>query len=150
MLDHGEQRSCTGGQAESLRRGRVRLDAGGVPPERRHQRPDRARGGVDRGLSCLRGEVLRFGLGYGTPSRSFEDCREVPYVPNAVYLLASEQTPGAGALQAAGAPLLARIPRPGGDAYRVYGSPTLPSALQVQPDAGNPICQERSVWDASA
>jgi hypothetical protein len=67
-----------------------------------------------------------------------------------VYLLASEQTPGAQALQAAGAPLLARIPRPGGDAYRVYGPPSAPDALQSRPDPGNPICQERAVWDSSA
>jgi hypothetical protein len=95
------------------------------------------------------GEVLRFDVGYRTPSRSFEDCREVPYVANAVYLLASEQTPGVQALRAAGAPLLVRIPRPGGDAYRVYGPPSSPDALQSRPDPDNPICQERAVWDAS-
>jgi hypothetical protein len=95
------------------------------------------------------GEVLRFGVGYRIPSRSFDDCREVPYVPNAAYLLASEQTPGARVLEAAGAPLLARIPRPGGDAYRVYGPPTSPGMLQPLPDPGNPICQDRSVWDSS-
>jgi hypothetical protein len=100
------------------------------------------------------GEVLRFGVGYRIPSRSFEDCRAVPYASNAVYLLSSEQTPGARILQAAGAPLLARIPRPGGDAYRVYGPPTSPDALQA-PDSlnaspTNPICQDRSVWDSSA
>ena len=96
------------------------------------------------------GEVLRFGVGYRIPSRSFEDCREVPYAANAVYLLASEQTPGAQALEAAGAPLLARIPRPGGDAYRVYGPPSAPAALQSRPEPENPICQERAVWDSSA
>jgi hypothetical protein len=96
------------------------------------------------------GEVLRFGVGYRTPSRSFEDCLEVPYAPDAVYLLASEQTPGSQALEAAGAPLLARIPRPGGDAYRVYGAPTAPAELQARPDPDNPICLERSVWDSSA
>ena len=133
------------------------LSAGyGVPVGLTRQAGEAARAAVPDGGMVLigddphAGEVLRFGVGYRIPSRSFEDCREVPYVANAVYLLASEQTPGADALQAAGAPLLARIPRPGGDAYRVYGPPTSPTALQVQPDAGNPICQERSVWDASA
>jgi hypothetical protein len=96
------------------------------------------------------GEVLRFGVGYRIASRSFEDCLEVPYVPNAVYLLASEQTPGAAALEAAGAPLLARIPRPGGDAYRVYRPPASPGALQPRPAPDNLICQDRSVWDSSA
>ena len=96
------------------------------------------------------GEVLRFGVGYRIPSRSFEDCRDVPYAANAVYLLASEQTPGAQVLEAAGAPLLARIPRPGGDAYRVYGPPSSTAAVQSRPDPHNPICQERSVWDSSA
>jgi hypothetical protein len=96
------------------------------------------------------GEVLRFGVGYRIASRSFEDCQDVPYATNAVYLLASEQTPGRLALEAAGAPLLARIPRPGGDAYRVYGQPSTPAALQVRPDPNNTICQDRSVWDASA
>jgi hypothetical protein len=95
------------------------------------------------------GEVLRFGVGYRIPSRSFEDCREVPYEPNAVYLLASEQTPGARILESAGAPLLARIPRPGGDAYRIYGPPMSANALQSQPEPNNQICQDRSVWDAS-
>ncbi len=95
------------------------------------------------------GEVLRFGVGYRIPSRSFEDCREVPYAANAVYLLASEQTPGTRLLESAGAPLLARIPRPGGDAYRVYGPPTSPAALQSVVDPDNSICQDRSVWDSS-
>jgi hypothetical protein len=133
------------------------LSAGyGVPVGLTREAGEAARAAVPDGGMVLigddphAGEVLRFGIGYGIPTRSFEDCREVPYVANAVYLLASEQTPGALALQAAGAPLLARIPRPGGDAYRVYGPPTSPSALRVQLDPGNPICQERSVWDASA
>jgi hypothetical protein len=95
------------------------------------------------------GEVLRFGVGYRIPSRSFEDCRDVPYAPDAVYLLASEQTPGARVLDSAGAPLLARIPRPGGDAYRVYGPPARPEALQPQSDPDNAICQDRAVWDSS-
>jgi hypothetical protein len=98
------------------------------------------------------GEVLRFGVGYGLDSRTFEDCLGVPYAPNAVYLLASEYTPGAAALESAGAPLLARLPRPGGDAYRVYGAlPVVPpgGVLQVVPASGNQVCDDRAVWDAS-
>ena len=98
------------------------------------------------------GEVLRFGVGYGTASRTFEDCLSVPYAQDAVYLLASEQTPGSAALEAAGAPLLTRIPRPGGDAYRVYGAlPVAPASgsLQVPPATGNQVCDDRAVWDAS-
>jgi hypothetical protein len=132
------------------------LSAGyGVPVGYTRQAGDAARAALPDGGTVLigddphAGEVLRFGVGYRIPSRSFEDCREVPYVANAVYLLASEQTPGAQALQAAGAPLLARIPRPGGDAYRVYGSPSSPGALQPRLDPANPICQERAVWDSS-
>jgi hypothetical protein len=94
------------------------------------------------------GEVFQFGVGYRIPSRSFDDCRDVPYDPNAVYLLSSEQTPGAHALEAAGAPLLARIPRPGGDAFRVYGPPTGP-ITPFTPDAQSTVCQDRAVWDAS-
>jgi hypothetical protein len=94
------------------------------------------------------GEVLRFSLGYGSSSQTFEDCLSVPYAPNAVYLLASEQTPGSGVLEAAGAPLLDRIPRPGGDAYRIYGPPRSTPA-GVQPTRGNQVCDDRAVWDAS-
>jgi hypothetical protein len=96
------------------------------------------------------GEVLRFTVGYRTPSRTFEDCREVPYVPDAVYLLTSERTPGAEALDLVGAPLLARIERPGGDAFRLYGAPPTPpagAALAVRSQPDNPICQDRQVWD---
>jgi hypothetical protein len=95
-------------------------------------------------------EVQRFGVGYGVPSRTFEDCRGVPNEANAVYLLASEQTPGAQALERAGAPLLARIARPGGDAYRVYGAlPAGTPSLSVAPSAGNQVCDDRVVWDAA-
>jgi hypothetical protein len=95
------------------------------------------------------GEVLRFGVGYSVPSRTFEDCLTVPYVADAVYLLASEQTPGSKALEDAGAPLLARIPRPGGDAYRVYGAlpPDSPSLI-VPSSSGNQLCDDRVVWDS--
>src|SRR5205807_8790146 len=75
------------------------------------------------------GEVLRFSLGYSVPSRTFEDCRQVPLEPDTIYLLTSEQTPGATTLESAGARLLARIARPGGDAYRVYAAPSAPAAL---------------------
>jgi hypothetical protein len=98
------------------------------------------------------GEVLRFAVGYGTPSRSFEDCRQLPYAPDAVYLLASEQTPGWQALERAGAPLLARIPRPGGDAYRIYGAmPAPPSggAVAVSSPVSGSVCDDRVVWDTS-
>jgi hypothetical protein len=96
------------------------------------------------------GEVLRFGVGYGLSSRTFEDCLTVPYAADAVYLLASELTPGAKALENAGAPLLARIPRPGGDAYRVYGALPPGSASPVVPSSsGNQVCNDRVVWDNS-
>jgi hypothetical protein len=94
------------------------------------------------------GEVLRFAVGYGTPSRTFEDCLAVPFEPNAVYLLASEKTAGAEALDAGGATLLARIARPGGDAYRVY-SPPARGNVTVTPTQGNAVCDDRAVWDAS-
>jgi hypothetical protein len=128
----------------------------GVPVGYTRQAGEAARAALPEGGIVLigddphAGEVLRFGVGYRVPSRSFEDCLGVPYEANAVYLLASEQTPGSQALESAGAPLLARVPRPGGDAYRVYGAPTAPGALQVRPDPDNSLCQERSVWDASA
>ena len=92
-------------------------------------------------------EVLRYAVGYRVASRTFEDCQDVPDVPDAVYLLSSERTPGVKALEAAGAPLLARIPRPG-DAFRIYGPP-VSSSVQMQADPSNPVCQDRSVWDAS-
>jgi hypothetical protein len=92
------------------------------------------------------GEVLRYAVGYRIPSRTFEDCAQVPTVSNAVYLLSSERTPGAKALEAAGAPLLARIARPG-DAFRIYGPPV--ASVQVQADPANTLCQDRLVWDAA-
>ncbi len=94
-------------------------------------------------------EVLRFAIGYQLPSQSFDDCRQVPYMPDAIYLLTSEQTPGAAVLSGAGAPLLARIPRPGGDAYRIYGPPSAPE-MEVQAAPDNPVCADRAVWDDSA
>jgi hypothetical protein len=91
-------------------------------------------------------QVLRFAIGYEIPSRTFEDCREVPYVAQGLYLLMSERTPGAAALSEAGAPLLARIERPGDDAYRVYGpipSGTDLKALDLRPEYASPVCRER-------
>jgi hypothetical protein len=69
--------------------------------------------------------VLRFALGFGTPSRIFDDCGDIPLgqAPD-VYLLNSERTPALGALEAAGAPVLARVARPNGDAFVVLGPPT--------------------------
>jgi hypothetical protein len=94
------------------------------------------------------GEVMRFTVGYKTPSRTFDDCQGVPYMSNAVYLLSSEQTPGAQLLDSSGAPLLARIARPGGDAFRIYGPPREAGELNSLPDSNqNQLCQDRLVWD---
>jgi hypothetical protein len=78
----------------------------------------------------------------------FDDCVDLPYVPGAVYVLLSAQTPAAALLPAAGAPLLARIDRPG-DAYLIFAAPpgapptaTLPSLPQTQSQE----CQDRRVW----
>lgn len=90
-------------------------------------------------------EVLRFALGYDVPSRAFEDCREVPYAANALYLLSSDHTPGAAALSKAGAPLLARVERPG-DAYLVFGPLPSPADLTGLADPGGadyPVCHNR-------
>jgi len=138
---------------------RFDLSAGyGVPIKYSRMAGEAARSLVPSGGTLLigddphSGEVLRFGAGYGTPSRTFEDCLVVPYAPDAVYLLSSEQTPGWQALETAGAPLLARIPRPGGDAYRVYGAmPSAPTGgvVSVAAVPDNPVCTDRAVWDNS-
>jgi hypothetical protein len=91
------------------------------------------------------GEIFRFTMGYETPSRIFDDCREVPHVPGAVYLLTSEHTPGAAILPESGAPLLARIERPGDD-FLVYGAPIEPPDLQgleQRPEYESRVCQDR-------
>jgi hypothetical protein len=69
-------------------------------------------------------EVLRFGLGFGTPARIFDECdvAAIPRTVDGVYLLNDEASPAARALAAAGAPLLTRVPRPDG-AFTVYGAP---------------------------
>jgi hypothetical protein len=69
-------------------------------------------------------EMLRFALGHDLRARVFDDCAPVPQASDSVYLLNSEYTPAAAALDAAGAPLLARVRQPDGDAFRVYGTPT--------------------------
>jgi hypothetical protein len=135
------------------------LSAGyGIPIKYTRQAGEAARAALPSGGTVLigndphSGEVLRFGVGYGVPSRTFEDCRTVPYAADAVYLLASEQTPGRQALDASGAPLLARVPRPGGDAYRVYGAlPAEPPSgvLTVTGAADNTVCTDRAVWDGA-
>jgi hypothetical protein len=85
-------------------------------------------------------EILRFSLGYGTPSRLFDDCGVIPADPSAVYLLNSEHTPAAASLAAGGAPLLARVPR-SDDAFRIYGGPTA-STLEAG-NADTLACRER-------
>jgi hypothetical protein len=85
-------------------------------------------------------EVLRFGLGYGVPSRLFDDCAEIPTDPSAIYLLNSEHTPAAQALLDAGAPLLARVPRPG-DAFLVMGQPAAGPVHNGSADT--PACRNR-------
>jgi hypothetical protein len=131
------------------------LSAGyGIPVSYTRIAGEAARAALPSGGSVLigddphSGEVLQFGVGYRIPSRSFDDCREVPYDANAVYLLSSEQTPGVRALEAAGASLLARIPRPGGDAFRIYSPPTTAIA-PFTADTQSTVCQDRAVWDAS-
>jgi len=93
-------------------------------------------------------EIVRYTLGYQTPSSVFDDCLELPYVPGGVYALVSEQTPGAALLADAGAPLLARVERPG-DAYRVYAAPPSPprsADLSTRPEAQSQECRDRAVW----
>jgi hypothetical protein len=75
-------------------------------------------------------EVLRFAIGYDVPSRIFDDCRDLPAGAD-VYLLMRQSTSGAAALQAADAPVLARVERPG-DAYLVFGPPVRQPVLAGQ------------------
>jgi len=76
-------------------------------------------------------EVLRLSIGYDVRSRLFDDCQQVPTEPGAVYLLMRQSTPAAAALEAAGAPLLARVERPG-DAYLFFGPPVRQPVLVGQ------------------
>src|SRR5262249_13167998 len=80
-------------------------------------------------------DVLRFAIGFSTPSAVFDDCGLVPPLANEVCLLNSERTPAAAALEAAGAPLLDRIARADGDAFLVVGVATRPIA-SVATDCG--------------
>jgi hypothetical protein len=73
------------------------------------------------GGPALETPVLRFALGFETPSQGFDDCGAPP-PDGAVYLLTRQRSPAADALTAAGAPLLARVER-GADAYLVLGQP---------------------------
>ena len=70
-------------------------------------------------------EVLRFALGYNVLSVPFDECGP-PRAPASVYLLLNSDSPAASALQAAGAPVLARVDRPGGQ-YLVLGPTTQPA-----------------------
>jgi hypothetical protein len=83
-------------------------------------------------------EILRFSLGYDVPSQIFDDCEQVPAADAAIYLLNSERTSAAASLTAAGAPLLARVPRPDG-AFLVFGAPVTP--LQSGPETDD--CRNR-------
>jgi hypothetical protein len=87
------------------------------------------------GGPALETPVLRFTLGFDTPSRSFDDCAAPPLEGGAVYLFTREHSPASDGLIAAGAPMLARVPR-GEDAFIVLGSPT--SAPEVQ--ANSAVC----------
>jgi 4-amino-4-deoxy-L-arabinose transferase-like glycosyltransferase len=102
------------------------------------------------GAQHYEGEILRLTIGFDTPSRTFDDCREIPFDPAAIYVLMSEQTPGAGVLEAAGSQLVARIPRPG-DAYRVYSSPSQPGESDTArlPGYDSTECRERRAADAT-
>jgi hypothetical protein len=101
------------------------------------------------GAHHYNGEILRFTLGYDRSSATFDDCLALPYVPGALYLLLSEQTPGADALEKAGAQLLVRLERPG-DAYRIYTAPPSPfeaADLTTNPRSNSQECRERRDWD---
>jgi hypothetical protein len=68
-------------------------------------------------------EIVRFGVGYDRRPRMFDDCGDIPFFNPAIYLLNNERSPAASRLTAAGATLLARVPRPD-DAFLIYGPPT--------------------------
>jgi hypothetical protein len=70
-------------------------------------------------------EILGFSLGHDLRARIFDDCAAVPVARPAVYVLNNERSPAATVLSDAGAPLLARVPRPDG-AFLVYGDPPGP------------------------
>jgi hypothetical protein len=83
-------------------------------------------------------DVLRFALGFSTPSRVFDDCGPVPPLEHGVYLLNSQRTPAFASLQTVDAPLLARVDRPDGDAFVVLGPALAPvPAPAVATDCGD-------------
>jgi hypothetical protein len=84
-------------------------------------------------------EILRFSLGYDVPSQIFDDCGQVPAANSAIYLLNSERTSAALSLTTAGAPVLARIPRPD-DAFLIFGAPVAPLQGALETDD----CRNRS------
>jgi hypothetical protein len=59
-----------------------------------------------------------------------------------VYLLTSEQTTAAVSLAAAGAPVLARVPRPDGE-FVVYGNPPGPVVDSPGGGADTIVCRDR-------
>jgi hypothetical protein len=132
-LDHADQTLAYPGLGKPLRINMAAADAArqALPPA----------GEVLVGGYYFEAEVLRFSLGYGVPSRLFDDCAtSVPVAPNAIYLLNSEHTPAAAALAAGGAPLLARVARPD-DAFLVFGAVTTPTVDNGSADT--PACRER-------
>ena len=103
------------------------------------------------GAQHYEGEILRFTIGFDLESRTFDDCRGVPFDSGAVYLFMSEQTPGPALLEGSGAHLLARVPRPG-DAYRLYSAPSAEvsiSDVSGRPEYQSQQCQERRAADAT-
>jgi hypothetical protein len=92
-------------------------------------------GQVRIGGQAFQVEILRFAVGHDRRAVIFNDCAEVPFDQPGIYLMNSERAPAALALQAAGAPVLARVPRPD-DAFVVYGQPTSP--VTVAPTPGCP------------
>jgi hypothetical protein len=87
-------------------------------------------------------EALRFSLGYDIPARTFDECGTLPLGASSVYLLSSEQAPAAVALAAAGAPVLARVPRPDG-AFVVFGTPSGPVVDGAGAGADTIVCRDR-------
>jgi hypothetical protein len=133
VLDHVDRTLVYPGLGKPLRINLAAADAA------RHVLPPG--GEVLVGGYYFEAEVLRFGLGYAVPSRLFDDCgATVPVSANAIYLLNSEHTPAAGALAAAGAPLLARVARPD-DAFLVYGAPLVTTVENGSAETA--ACRER-------
>jgi hypothetical protein len=94
------------------------------------------------GGAAWEAQTLRFSLGYDVPARTFDDCGPVPLADASVYLLTSEQTTAAVSLVAAGAPVLARVPRPDGE-FVVYGNPPGPVVDSPGGGADTIVCRDR-------